>query len=503
MDLEVIRSTSPHRLAHRVSSHALVALFAAVAARELAHHEMWLDELNPWVIARDAHSLRELFYNMRFEPHPPVWYLCLYALTRITRHPAAMQVLHGAIGTASVALLAYVSPFRRRDVWLMAFGYYLLFEYCAISRGYALGILLAMTCCWLAATPRPRVVAIAVLLALLANTSVFGLIIACALVVALSPTWRTAPRSARAIAIVVFLCGIGLSVWALLPAPQNVFGRDRTLQWSTAHLDYVTALLGVAYLPLPDFSNPSPWNSSLLVTAGRRIPTIGHFAPLAAGGVVFVLALVRLRRSPHLAAAFAGGSVVMLALMYVEYSGGYRHQGHLFVLLLIVMWLDAAARRDRAAIPVWFSFILAVHVVAGVYFAAIDASKPFSWSKDVARFLAAQPHDVPVVVAQPDFLSFLGPPISGYLQQRIYYAMPGGVVRGSYLWYDEMHARGAGEALIVDEITRFARDRSSDVFVVVSHWDSPLLGARVAEFLGDTIEGDERHAIVYRFKKPT
>ena len=31
---------------------------------------MWLDELNPWVIARDAHSLRDLFYNMRFEPHP-------------------------------------------------------------------------------------------------------------------------------------------------------------------------------------------------------------------------------------------------------------------------------------------------------------------------------------------------------------------------------------------------------------------------------------------------
>ena len=56
--------------------HLLVALFATVATVVLARHEMWMDELNPWVIARDAHSLRELFFNMRFEPHPallPHW----------------------------------------------------------------------------------------------------------------------------------------------------------------------------------------------------------------------------------------------------------------------------------------------------------------------------------------------------------------------------------------------------------------------------------------------
>src|SRR5262245_59603931 len=50
--------------------HVVVALFATIAAVELAHHEMWLDELNPWDIARDARSLGELFYNARFEPHP-------------------------------------------------------------------------------------------------------------------------------------------------------------------------------------------------------------------------------------------------------------------------------------------------------------------------------------------------------------------------------------------------------------------------------------------------
>src|SRR6185503_4386542 len=185
---------------------------------------MWLDELNPWDIARDAHSLRDLFYNMRFEPHPRLWYLCLFALTRFTRNPAAMQALHGAIGTASVALLAYCSPFRRRDVWLLAFGYYIVFEFCAISRGYALGILFTLAACAAAAAPRPRIVVIAALLALLANTSLFGLILAGSLAVALLPLWRGRRLRELAPAGMVIIAGIALSLWALAPSPESRFG---------------------------------------------------------------------------------------------------------------------------------------------------------------------------------------------------------------------------------------------------------------------------------------
>src|SRR5678816_2568959 len=113
--------------------HLLVAMFALIATVVLARHEMWMDELNPWLIARDAHSLRELFFNMRFEPHPALWYLCLYEVTRVTSNP--------------IAIIAYRSPFRKIDVVLLAFSYYFVFEFCAISRGYALGVLLILIAC--------------------------------------------------------------------------------------------------------------------------------------------------------------------------------------------------------------------------------------------------------------------------------------------------------------------------------------------------------------------
>jgi len=483
------------------SPHTLVILFAAVAATELAHHEMWLDELNPWDIARDAHSLRDLFYNMRFEPHPRLWYLCLFVLTRYTHNPAAMQLLHGVIGTASVALLAYCSPFRRRDAWLLAFGYYIVFEFCAISRGYSLGVLLALAACAAAAAPRPRLVLIAALLALVANTSLFGLIVASSLVIALLPQGRGRRLAELASAGAIVIAGVALSLWALMPSPESRFGRAWYLEPSPLRFDYVGGLLGSAYLPLPDFTSASPWNSSLLVDGGRYIPYVGHLTGAIVGGLILLLAIVHLRRQPSLVAALAAGTGAILALIYVEYSAGYRHHGHVFLLLLLMVWLHASRPGTSRGMPRWFTAVVATQVVAGLFFVGLDFERPFSASKDLAVFFQHEPELIPIVVAQPHFLSYVGPPLSGYLGHRIYYAVSGGVVRGSYLWYDNVRAKGASEDEIVTEISHFSRDLASDVFVVASHWESRRLGDRVAVFPRNTIEGDERGTTVYRFKK--
>src|SRR5512138_361965 len=117
----------------------LVVVFAIVVGATLARHEMWHDELNSWDVARDAHSLPGLFANMHFEAHPALWYLCLYLVTRVTVDPRGMQLLHLVIATATAALIAWKSPFTTLERWLLAFGYFFVFEFAVISRGYALG----------------------------------------------------------------------------------------------------------------------------------------------------------------------------------------------------------------------------------------------------------------------------------------------------------------------------------------------------------------------------
>src|SRR5207302_6171201 len=115
----------------------------------LTRHPMWLDEAQAWCVARDAHSLRELFWNMRYDGHPALWYLCLFGVTRLTHNPVAMQILHVTIATMTVALIAWRSPFAPFERWLLAFGYLFAFEYAVISRGYAVGVFLVfMICHW-------------------------------------------------------------------------------------------------------------------------------------------------------------------------------------------------------------------------------------------------------------------------------------------------------------------------------------------------------------------
>ena len=49
---------------------ACVALFLVLGAVNLAHHEMWRDELQHWTIARLSRTPMELYRNTRYEGTP-------------------------------------------------------------------------------------------------------------------------------------------------------------------------------------------------------------------------------------------------------------------------------------------------------------------------------------------------------------------------------------------------------------------------------------------------
>jgi len=87
-----------------------------------------------------------------------------------------MQLLHVLIATAFVFLLARHGPFSRLQTILFAVGYFPLFEYALVSRGYGLGVLLAFAFCAAFEARYRRPVLLGGLLFLLANTTVYGLI---------------------------------------------------------------------------------------------------------------------------------------------------------------------------------------------------------------------------------------------------------------------------------------------------------------------------------------
>ncbi len=123
--------------------HNFAGLFFIVALFGLCHHEMWRDEIETWMVARDSPDLATLFEHQRYTGHPSLWYLLLFALTRLTQDPKAMALLHLAIATLTVYLFLRYSPFTPLQKGLFGFGYFPFYEYALISRAYALGLFFA------------------------------------------------------------------------------------------------------------------------------------------------------------------------------------------------------------------------------------------------------------------------------------------------------------------------------------------------------------------------
>lgn len=112
----------------------LLVVYGAALALLLAHHEMWRDELQGWLLARDSGNLGQLWHNTRYEGHPLLWHLILFPLAHLTASPVAMQVVHWGVAVGVAALVLFAAPFQ---VWvraLIVFGYFPLYEYGAISR---------------------------------------------------------------------------------------------------------------------------------------------------------------------------------------------------------------------------------------------------------------------------------------------------------------------------------------------------------------------------------
>jgi hypothetical protein len=398
---------------------AVTCAFAVACGLGMHRHEMWRDELQAWLLAAGSGSLPELFHNLRYEGHPALWHLLLFAVSRVTHALWAMQVLHLAIAAAAVFLFARNAPFSRRARALFAFGYFPLFEYGVISRSYSLGLLLVLAFASLAPRRLSRgYLSLGIVLALLANANAYGWLLAAVLAGGLFVEALTRAEVRQAVAARLGETLLSLGIWAagallgvlqMLPPDDGGFAARSSwsFAWDSRKLLLTLASVAQAYLPLPNVGAEAVWNSLLLWRLPVQVSVLLGVAAVA--GLAF-----HLRRSRLALAAYLGGTLILLAFAYGFYFGWLRHHGHHFVLAVGCLWL---ARRDEESAPrrdlplvLW----LTVQTIAGLTLWGLDLMLPFSNAKAVARLLADAP--LPAAVS-PDYL---GTPVSGYLGRPLY-----------------------------------------------------------------------------------
>lgn len=427
------------------------ALWVVVIAIGLWQHELFRDEWQGWLLARDSNSITDLLHNMRYEGHPPGWHLVLWGASRFTRSIVAMQVIQLVVTGMAMWVLFRYAPFPRWVRLLFAFGYFPLYEYSIITRSYGLGMLLLFAACagWRYRRTKPWPMAIA--LALLVQTSAYGVLLAFALCAAVLAEWaldaeaRKAIRPATGLAVLLVLASTAASIVTMRPPADASFdGRPLPEQLESSTPRAVRALALVpprVVLPIPRFEDGVPvWGETAAVSGGG-IPN----APIIGIAVLLLLAAWVAPRPAALTALAAGGGA-MMAFMFLVHFGKFRHHGHLLLLAWACAWLscepgpelgDGAARRFVARIrkvagPALVG-VLIVQVAAATILYTADFRYRFTPAPDVARAIAARGGDrLPVAGTQAAYASS----IAGALDRPVYYV--DGALWGTFILWNRV-----------------------------------------------------------------
>ncbi len=398
----------------------ILTVFVVVVGTMLARHAMWRDEMQAWLIARDAADLSGLFRNLRYDGHPALWFLMLWPLTRISSDPVLMQALHLVVASASVALVLWRAPLWWWERLLFPAGYFFVYEYAVKSRGYALGGLLLFLLCAVWRQRRERPLTVALLLALMANVQFLFLIVAMAMLAALAVDRVLSGRTEAVLgsrdvpALLVIAAGWAVAIATVVPPADSGFAVGWFTAWDRARLVNVTEMLGVIVSPL-----------------AARWKTIAAIAAI-------VVIAIRWKNNPPVAVFLLASVSGLLAFFYVKYPGNVWHHGLIFMVLLASVWIDRErapqAAGQRSLLPgAVFAAILILQSYAGVRVLSTEWRKPLSNGRNVAAFIADKGWTGDPLVAIPDFFAT---PVIGYLGIGRAYYLDGGRW-GSFTVWDQ------------------------------------------------------------------
>lgn len=482
----LISSASGSRQPDTAFAVVVAVLFACICGLAMSLHEMWRDELQAWLIARDSNSLGQLREAMRPEGHTAIWYLLLYFITRLTHRPEAMQLLHLAIGTGCAFVLARAAPFSRWTRVALCIGYFPVYEYGVIARNYSIGILFLLLAAALLPQRRERPWLLGLLLALAAHSNGMALIVATAFAVAVfvEAVFDGGGRKPTVSALktcVVAGAGVAAALIFFHPPADSGFVQPEPAS-DSPRLHYERVLGHLAEAAIPITSGRDAWGSF-----GDVLGT-HHASPLLAL-VVVACVLPYLLRCKVASAMVLAGWGALFWFFHAKLDGSLRHYGFFLVNLLLAVWyarvLDAegggaiTAGRGRwfAADRVFAGFVgVVLFIQAAFALVAVrqEISLVFSAGRATAALLVANHLDRLPIVGEPDTLMTS---VLGYLPQRTFY-FPRGDYVGSYTIF-RPSLRGP-EDRALEEVLSAAKDlaqsQRSAVAVVLERRNAARVG---------------------------
>jgi len=405
---------------------------------KLTFHELWKDEWQAWLVARDL-GLGDMLAFLNYEGHPSLWYLYLKAWTILPiQEHILLQIAH-----SSLLLITFYYLFVRiklPTLWkiLISLSYFFVFEYGVINRGYILVTLLSLVAVNLIIRGN-KTWLLGLILLLLCQTEAYGVIIAGAITVYLL-------LSSEGNKIVLDKKKLAWSIGGFLLFVLTVFPRGNEDDFTRAY-------------------NQQSFTTEVIHESIQghlaNVFTIGLIDDTASNGVSFIGLLISLLVLSFLVWIFIRDRRILLTLFFgllafvsfgiLIFSGGVRQWGMvylLFVLMLILShYKNSTWSLSRYALVI---ALMIAPVVHGVRALITDAQIPFSNAEKMGLFIKEKvPENVPVVVIN----KFETAPVGAYADRPLY-ELPSGEQFTYFKWLEKVYIPTQSELTLFTEFKR-------------------------------------------------
>ncbi|MEM9804000.1 MAG: hypothetical protein AAF959_01880 [Cyanobacteria bacterium P01_D01_bin.56] len=461
-----------------------IILVAVLGLAGALNHSMWRDEMNVWLIARDSPSWEAFVENVHYDrAHPGLWHVLVAGLYHLFGNPIAMQVFHWLLAMGSVVLVWRFSPFTHWQKWLITFGYLPFYEHLLIARNYAVAMLLLFAICTLWPQRKRAYWPLAGLLALLANSNVYALLIAIALALTLCIELLFEAKLRRnwldiMFSTAIIIAGCGLALYFILP-PSDV--ANQALGEYTTGIDIRQLLKAIGRI----------FGGYYII-----IPNGARYVDLIVCDAIALISCFwigrRLLNKPYALTFYLLGNGILLAFTYAKFMpSAIRHYGNFYLILIAALWLashylpsPALAQKfypkhwQTPKLP-WFNrifaTILVAHLLGGIFLFATDLSIPYSASRKAAAYMHQANLQNEFIVASRDAQMAS---LSGYFGHSFYF--PERQAIGSYTLFFQGQRREVTQPEVIQQVQQLIKEHPKILLILTKKLEIATPGLAIA-----------------------
>ncbi len=385
-----------------IAAAGCLLIFFLAGLIGILHHEMWLDELHHWMLARVSSSPFDLLVSMKLEGHPPLWNLLLFCLSRFTRDPFSMQLLHILLACAAMSLFLLRAPFSFLFKAGVMFSYFIFYEYHIISRSYVTGLLLTWLICILLTKKERNNLLLALLLGLLAMVHLFFLFLSFALFLIMKyDAVKHDEKKNGWPAAAVYLTLLSGSIYMIIP-PENHFLMQTVQEpfFASTRIEKACSSFIKAFLHIPDFRISNCWNSNFLLREYRNFFLIPALLYL-------VIPFLILHKNIVALFVFYFTSLAISGFLYCfPLVAGVRYFGVIYVTFIVSLWIQKSSRYgiifiypdkikntlnslQRLVTTPFMILLFGSQLISSCIMFVKDYTRPFSDVKEAATFIVS------------------------------------------------------------------------------------------------------------------